>query len=154
MVHSVWSRTYIIKFFRVIFNKGRFYYSSSEWGITQFYNWSLIKCNIMIIRWHVCKNWFSIICCPYITFMLRNSRCKRGTSLTYDVLKTKTFGHSSFYYPPIFLCFISGKKFFITSLIFTERWIFSYNLGMWRSGWEQIIDCHWTFKNFIYGFYT
>ena len=28
-----------------------------------------------------------------------------------DVLKTKTFGHSSFYYPPIFLCLISGKKF-------------------------------------------
>ena len=43
-----------------------------------------------------------------------------------DVLKTKMFGHSSFYYPPIYLCFISGKKFFITSLIFTERWIFSY----------------------------
>ena len=29
-----------------------------------------------------------------------------------DDLKTKTFGHSSFYYPPIFPCFISGNFFF------------------------------------------
>ena len=29
-----------------------------------------------------------------------------------DVLKTKTFGGSSFYYPPIFLSFISGKIYF------------------------------------------
>ena len=41
-----------------------------------------------------------------------------------DVLKTKTFGHSSFYYPPIFLCFISGKIFFITSHIH----IYIYNI--------------------------
>ena len=29
--------------------------------------------------------------------------------LHFSSLKAKTFGHSSFYYPPIFLCFISGK---------------------------------------------
>ena len=34
-----------------------------------------------------------------------------------DVLKAKTFSHSSFYYPPIFLCFISGNFFFITYIL-------------------------------------
>ena len=68
-IQSIWSKVYIIEFFRVIFNKGRFYYSSIEWGITKFYNWSLVKCKIMIIRWHVCKNWKLLplynLCCKF-----------------------------------------------------------------------------------------
>ena len=91
----------------------------SSWGVVSVgiewkWYWFLYSCiflveNILYLLWAICK----VIFC-FIFFICSDSD---------DVLKTKTFGHS-FYYPPIFLCFINGKKFFITSLIFTERWIF------------------------------
>ena len=42
------------------------------------------------------------------TVVVGSSRRKASATLMMS-LKTKTFGRSSFDYPPIFLCFISGK---------------------------------------------
>ena len=56
-----------------------------------------------------------------------------------DVLKTKTFGHSSFYYPPIFLCFISGKRFFVTT--------FSCTMLLQK---YELINFYYLFENIIF----
>ena len=78
----------------------------SSWGVVSVgiewkWYWFLYSCiflveNILYLLWAIC----TVIFLSYFT-----------CSYPDDVLKTKTFGHSSFYYPPIFLCFISVKKF-------------------------------------------